>query len=69
MNGSFDTYELIEKYCLDLMDEKEKHYFEVEMESNPALRAATEEYRTLLLSFDHIQSRDFIHQSLESPAP
>lgn len=65
MNGSFDTYELIEKYCLDLMDEKEKHYFEVEMDLNPALRSAVEEYRTLLMSLDHMQSRDFIHQSLD----
>jgi len=64
MNGSFDTYELIEKYCLDLMDEKEKHYFELEMDKNPALRSAVEEYHTLLLSFDHMQSRDFIHHSL-----
>ncbi len=64
MNGSFDTYELIEKYCLDLMDEKEKHYFELEMEQNPALKNAVEEYQTLLLSFDHMQSRDFIHASL-----
>jgi len=64
MNGSFDTYELIEKYCLDLMDQKEKFYFESEMENNSALKQAVDEYNTLLLSFDHMQSREFIHSSL-----
>jgi S1-C subfamily serine protease len=46
------------------MDEKERHYFELEMEKNAALKLAVDEYQTLILSFDHMQSRDFIHASL-----
>jgi serine protease Do len=65
MNGSFDTYELIEKYCLDLMDEREKMFFEQEIQANPALAKAVEEYKTLLYSFDHLQSSRFIHDSLD----
>lgn len=61
-----NTYELIEKYCLDLMDEKERLYFELEMEKNPALKEAVQEHKTILLSFDHLQSVDFIHQSLDA---
>ena len=64
MNESFDKYELIEKYCLDLMDEREKMFFEQEINQNPALANAVREYKTLLLSFDHIQSSEFIHNSL-----
>jgi serine protease Do len=65
MNGSFDTYELIEKYCLDLMDEREKMFFEQEINSNPALAKAVHEYRTLIYTFDHTQSSRFIHDSLD----
>lgn len=64
MSDSNNTYEQIEKYCLDLMDERERHYFELEMERNPALRKATEEHKILLQTFDHIESSEFIHQSL-----
>lgn len=61
-----NTYELIEKYCLDLMDEKERHYFELEMEKNPALRDAVEDHRTLLLSFNHVQNVQFVHDTLDA---
>lgn len=60
------TYELIEKYCLDLMDEKERHYFELEMEKNPALKMAVEDHKTILLSFDHLQSVNFVHDALDA---
>ena len=30
MNESFNTYELVEKYCLGLMDDQEKLFFEIE---------------------------------------
>lgn len=63
---SNNVYELIEKYCLDLMDEKERLYFELEMEKNPALKEAVEEHKTILLSFDHLQSVQFIHESLDA---
>jgi serine protease Do len=59
------TYELIEKYCLDLMDEREHHYFEMEMEKNPALLKAVQEHKTLLNSFNHLQSSQFIHHQLD----
>jgi serine protease Do len=65
MNGSADLYEKIEQYCLDLMDSRERHFFELEMEHNAALQQAVDEYRTLLQSFDHMQSRAFIHSSLD----
>ncbi len=57
-------YEQIEQYCLDLMDEKNRAYFEKEMENNAALQRATAEYRILLQTFDHQQSADFIHAAL-----
>lgn len=66
MNESSNTYELIEKYCLDLMDEQEQAYFESDMQANPALKKAVEEYRLLLQTFDHAQNSEFIHRSLDS---
>jgi len=65
MNGSINTYELIEKYCLDLMDDREKLFFEMEIEKNPALKSAVYEHKTLMLSFEHMQDRDFIHSTLD----
>jgi len=65
MNGSINTYELIEKYCLDLMDDREKLLFEMEIEKNPALKSAVYEHKTLMLSFEHMQDRDFIHSTLD----
>lgn len=66
MNGPINTYELIEKYCLDLMDDKERHYFELEMEKNPALKNAVMEHKTLILSFEHLKDADFIHSTLDT---
>lgn len=63
---SMNTYELIEKYCLDLMDSKERHYFELEIERNPALKEAVHEYNLLITSLDHLQSKEFIHSSLDT---
>lgn len=63
--SSNNMYEQIEQYCLDLMNEKEKIYFENEIANNPALYKAVEEYRILLQTFDHQQSADFIHSSLD----
>ncbi|MBP9932156.1 MAG: trypsin-like peptidase domain-containing protein [Chitinophagaceae bacterium] len=65
MNDANSTYELIEKYCLDLMDEREKMYFEKEMDMNPALKSAVEEYQLILLSVDHMQSKAFIRSALD----
>lgn len=65
MNGPINTYELIEKYCLDLMDDREKLFFEMEIEKNPALKSAVHEHQTLMLSFEHMQDRDFIHSTLD----
>ncbi len=62
--SSNDMYEQIEKYCLDLMDDKERLYFENEMANNPSLKKAVGEYHTLLQTFDHKQSADFIHSAL-----
>jgi Trypsin-like serine proteases, typically periplasmic, contain C-terminal PDZ domain len=59
-------YELIEKYCHDLMDDHEKTQFEVEIAKNPALNKALHDFTLLLQSFDHIQQKQFIHQSLKS---
>lgn len=66
MNDYFNTehYEQIEKYCLNLMDEKEKHYFENEMLNNAALYKAVQEYQILLDTFNHQQNEQFIHQAL-----
>ena len=65
MNESSNhMYEKIEQYCLDLMDDKEKQYFEAEMAINLSLKRAVEEYTILLQTFDHQQSADFIHTSL-----
>jgi serine protease Do len=61
-----NTYELIEQYCLDLMDERERHYFELEMEKNPALSRAVHEHKTIVLSFDHLQSSQFVHATLDT---
>ena len=65
MNRPFDQYEQIEKYCLDLMDERERMFFEQEIAQNTALASAVSEYKTLLNSFDHMQSSAFIHSSLD----
>ena len=65
MNGPINTYELIEKYCLDLMDDREKLFFEMEIEKNPALKSAVYDHKTLMLSFEHMQDRDFIHSTLD----
>jgi len=62
--SSDNMYEQIEKYCLDLMDDKEKQYFEQEIARNLSLKHAVEEYHILLATFDHQQSSDFIHSSL-----
>ncbi len=65
MNEHFNnTYELIEKYCLDLMDEKEKLYFEIEMEKNPALQNAVSEHQKLLTTFEHMHQIQFVHDTL-----
>lgn len=66
MNDQFNTYELVEKYCLGLMDEKEKLFFEIEMENNPALFKLVQEHQTLLLTFDHHNNKEFIKYSLDS---
>jgi anti-sigma-K factor RskA len=67
MNESSDTiYEKIEQYCLHLMDEREKQFFQQEMQENLSLRKAVEEYQTLLHTFDHQQSAHFIHSSLNA---
>ncbi len=65
MNESFDIYEKIEQYCLDLMDEHERFYFESEINQNPALAKAVHEYQILLNTFDHQQNSHFIHSSLD----
>lgn len=62
-NNSY--YEQIEKYCLDLMDGRERMYFETEMAANPALQDAVHEFQVLLLSVDHLQSKAFIHSTLD----
>lgn len=64
MNGSISTYELIEKYCLDLMDDKERLFFEIEMANNPALHEAVAEHKILMQSFEHLQDSEFIHDTL-----
>lgn len=64
MNESVDIYEQIEQYCLDLMNSHERMFFELEINSNPTLAKAVEEYNVLLHSFDHAQSSEFIHNSL-----
>jgi S1-C subfamily serine protease len=67
MNESSDSiYEKIEQYCLHLMDDREKQFFQQEMEENLSLRKAVEEYQTLLHTFDHQQSAHFIHSSLNA---
>ena len=60
MNESFNTYELVEKYCLGLMDDQEKLFFEIEMENNPALNQLVQEHLTLLRTFEHQQHKDFL---------
>jgi len=69
MNESFNTYELVEKYCLGLMDDQEKLFFEIEMENNPALNQLVQEHLTLLRTFEHQQHKDFIVQALQSIHP
>lgn len=64
MNDSNSKYELIEKYCFDLMDEREKLYFEQEIAKNPALREAVDEFYVLIKTFDHIQSKNLVSNSL-----
>ncbi len=66
MNEHTNTYELVEKYCLGLMDDKEKMFFEIEMESNPALNNLVQEHKTLLQAFDHHNNKEFISYSLDS---
>ncbi|HPI54029.1 MAG TPA: serine protease [Chitinophagaceae bacterium] len=65
-NESTNHYEQIEKYCLELMDDKEKLYFEIEIEHNPALKQAVTEHKILLSSFDHLQNTQFIHTALDA---
>ncbi len=64
MNEHINTYELVEKYCLGLMDDKEKMFFEIEMENNPALHSLVQEHKTLLLTFEHHSNKEFIKYSL-----
>lgn len=67
MNEPFNnTYELIEQYCLDLMDAKERHYFEMEMVKNPALKKAVDEHQLLARTFKHFEDSRFIHDSLDA---
>ncbi|MEZ5045400.1 MAG: S1C family serine protease [Chitinophagaceae bacterium] len=60
------TYELIEKYCLDLMDGKEKLFFEMEMSKNPALAEAVKEYQILLNTIHHIEDKEFVSNTLQT---
>ena len=66
MKEPINTYELVEKYCLGLMDDKEKMFFEIEMEHNPALDKMVQEHKTLLLTFAHHNNKEFIKYSLDS---
>jgi serine protease Do len=66
MNEHTDTYETVEKYCLGLMDDKEKMFFEIEMENNPALSNLVQEHKTLLKAFDHHNNKAFISYSLDA---
>jgi len=66
MNEHTNTYELVEKYCLGLMDDKEKLFFEIELENNPALNKLVLEHTTLLNTFDHHANKEFIKYSLGS---
>ncbi|HOZ51309.1 MAG TPA: serine protease [Chitinophagaceae bacterium] len=66
MNEHINTYELVEKYCLGLMDDKEKMFFEIEMENNPALDTLVKEHKTLLLTFNHHNNKEFISLALDS---
>jgi serine protease Do len=60
-----NTYEQVEKYCLGLMDEKETHYFEQEMAKNDSLRHLVLEHQTLVATFQHHSSKEFIKYSLD----
>jgi serine protease Do len=66
MNEHINTYELVEKYCLGLMDDKEKMFFEIEMETNPALNNLVKEHRTIMDTFEHQSNKEFIKYSLDS---
>ncbi|MBK7763392.1 MAG: trypsin-like peptidase domain-containing protein [Bacteroidetes bacterium] len=61
-----NTYELVEKYCHGFMDDKEKMFFEIDMENNPALAQLVHEHKTLINTFDHHNNREFIRYSLDS---
>jgi len=66
MNEQEHIYELVEKYCHGLMDDKEKLFFEIDMETNPALANLVYQHQTLIASFDHHNSKEFIRYSLDS---
>lgn len=66
MKEATNTYELVEKYCLGLMDDNEKLFFEIEMENNPALHHLVEEHQALLRTFEHHSNKEFIRYSLDS---
>jgi len=66
MSDKLNTYELVEKYCLGLMDDNEKLFFEIEMENNHALNNLVEEHLSLLRTFDHQCNKEFIRYSLDS---
>jgi serine protease Do len=60
------TYELVEKYCLGLMNDQERLFFEIEIENNPVLANLVAEHQLLIQTFEHQQHKDFIQLSLQS---
>ncbi len=65
MSEATNTYELIEKYCLGLMDNKEKMLFEKDCANNPAALKAIEEYKAVLDTFNHIHNKQWVQNELD----
>jgi S1-C subfamily serine protease len=64
MNEVNNTYDQIERYSLGLMSIDEKKSFEIECNSNNALKQAVIEYNTLISSMDHMQNSEWVANEL-----
>ena len=64
MNAPIDHQELIEQYCLGLLDTEQRAYVEVKMAQDEAFRNEVNEYKLVLDTLSFQEGSDFIHESL-----
>lgn len=65
MNAPIDQNELIEQYCLGLLDSEQQVIFEHKMAQDPAFKNDVIEFQMLLNTLSHQEGSTFIHESLD----